>query len=253
MRTRNGRRARRTWSRSPSHERWLVSYADFITLMFALFTTMYAVSTVDATKMNTLAESLSVAFDQPGDGGVALMIPEQTFLDAAVRVRELAGLREQLADHLARDIDSDLVDLRLDGRGLVISLHEAGAFATGSAELALPARSLIETVATAIRNLDNIVRVEGHTDDVPISTPRYRSNWELSTARATSVVTYLVEELFMSSERFAIAGYGEFRPLVPNDSDENRAKNRRVDIVVLSTETALAEEPAALPLGDGNA
>ena len=122
-----------------------------------------------------------------------------------------------------------------------------------SAELALPARSLIETVATAIRNLDNIVRVEGHTDDVPISTPRYRSNWELSTARATSVVTYLVEELFMSSERFAIAGYGEFRPLVPNDSDENRAKNRRVDIVVLSTETALAEEPAALPLGDGNA
>ena len=203
--------------------------------------------------MNTLAESLSVAFDQPGDGGTALMIPDQTFLDAAVRVRELAGLREQLADHLARDIDSDLVDLRLDGRGLVISLHEAGAFATGSAELALPARSLIETVATAIRNLDNIVRVEGHTDDVPISTPRYRSNWELSTARATSVVTYLVEELFMPSERFAIAGYGEFRPLVPNDSDENRATNRRVDIVVLSTETALAEEPAALPLGDGNA
>jgi chemotaxis protein MotB len=230
-----------------------VSYADFITLMFALFTTMYAVSTVDAKKMNTLAESLSVAFDQTGDGGTALMIPDQTFLDAAVRVRELAGLREQLADHLARDIDSDLVDLRLDGRGLVISLHEAGAFATGSAELALPARSLIETVATAIRNLDNIVRVEGHTDDVPISTPRYRSNWELSTARATSVVTYLVEELFMPSERFAIAGYGEFRPLVPNDSDENRATNRRVDIVVLSTETALAEEPAALPLGDGNA
>ena len=230
-----------------------MSYADFITLMFALFTTMYAVSTVDAKKMNTLAESLSVAFDQTGDSGTALMIPDQTFLDAAVRVRELAGLREQLADHLARDIDSDLVDLRLDGRGLVISLHEAGAFATGSAELALPARSLIETVATAIRDLDNIVRVEGHTDDVPISTPRYRSNWELSTARATSVVTYLVEELFMPSERFAIAGYGEFRPLVPNDSDENRATNRRVDIVVLSTETALAEEPAALPLGDGNA
>ena len=101
-----------------------------------------------------------------------------------------------------------------------------------------------------MRDLDNIVRVEGHTDDRPIFTQRYQSNWELSTARATSVVTFLVENMNIPSQRLAIAGYGEFRPLGPNDSDANRAKNRRVDIVVLSTNTALSEEPLALSEGN---
>ena len=148
---------------------------------------------------------------------------------------------------------SDLVNIRLDGRGLVISLQEAGAFATGSADLSGSARRMIGTVGAAIHDLDNIVRVEGHTDDVPIFTSRYRSNWELSTARATSVVAYLVDEMQIPAERMAVAGYGEFRPLAPNDSDENRALNRRVDIVVLSTETARNEEPVGVITGDGDA
>ena len=235
----------------PSHDRWLVSYADFVTLMFAFFTTMYAISSVDAQKLDTMAEALSVAFDQPREAVSLRLDPtDATWLEAAARVRELAGLRDQLATHLADDIAGDLVDLRLDGRGLVISLHEAGAFATASAELAPAARTLITTVGLAVRDLDNIVRVEGHTDDRPIFTQRYQSNWELSTARATSVVTFLVENMNIPSQRLAIAGYGEFRPLGPNDSDANRAKNRRVDIVVLSTNTALSEEPLALSEGN---
>ena len=235
----------------PSHDRWLVSYADFVTLMFAFFTTMYAISSVDAQKLDTMAEALSVAVDQPREAVTLRLDPtDATWLEAAARVRELAGLRDQLATHLADDIAGDLVDLRLDARGLVISLHEAGAFATASAELAPAARTLITTVGLAVRDLDNIVRVEGHTDDRPIFTQRYQSNWELSTARATSVVTFLVENMNIPSQRLAIAGYGEFRPLGPNDSDANRAKNRRVDIVVLSTNTALSEEPLALSEGN---
>ena len=235
----------------PSHDRWLVSYADFVTLMFAFFTTMYAISSVDAQKLDTMAEALSVAFDQPREAVSLRLDPtDATWLEAAARVRELAGLRDQLATHLADDIAGDLVDLRLDGRGLVISLHEAGAFATASAELAPAARTLITTVGLAVRDLDNIVRVEGHTDDRPIFTQRYQSTWELSTARATSVVTFLVENMNIPSQRLAIAGYGECRPLGPNDSDANRAKNRRVDIVVLSTNTALSEEPLALSEGN---
>ena len=235
----------------PSHDRWLVSYADFVTLMFALFTTMYAISSVDAQKFDAMAEALSVAFDQPGEAAPPLLDPtDATLLEAAARVRELAGLRDQLATHLAIDIAGDLVDLRLDGRGLVISLHEAGAFATASADLAPAAQTLITTVGLAVRDLDNIVRVEGHTDDRPILTERYRSNWELSTARATSVVSFLVRNVNIPSERLAVAGYGEFRPLGPNDSDANRAKNRRVDIVVLSTNTALSEEPPVFSEGN---
>lgn len=252
--TRRFERRRRIEHSRPSHDRWLVSYADFVTLMFAFFTTMYAISSVDAQKLDTVAESLSVAFDQPAVPTVPLaQVLDPTVLEAAARARELSGLRERLMTVLEDDMASDLVNIRLDGRGLVISLQEAGAFATGSADLSGSARRMIGTVGAAIHDLDNIVRVEGHTDDVPIFTSRYRSNWELSTARATSVVAYLVDEMQIPAERMAVAGYGEFRPLAPNDSDENRALNRRVDIVVLSTETARNEEPVGVITGDGDA
>ena len=254
MKTRRGSRRSSVPAPRPSHERWLVSYADFITLMFAFFTMMYAISTVDAQKFDSITQALSVAFDQTSTAQPVdtVDVTDPTIRDAAARALELSGLREQLAERLEDDVESDLVDLKLDGRGLVITLHEAGAFATGSAELSSAASGLIETVAAAIAPLENIVRVEGHTDDVPIYTAEYRSNWELSTARASSVVTYLVGEMGMQPERFAIAGYGEFRPQVPNESDANRAMNRRVDIVVLSTATAASEEPALLPAGDGD-
>lgn len=243
--TRRFERRRRIESSKPSRDRWLVSYADFVTLMFAFFTTLYAISSVDAQKLGTMADSLSEAFDQPVEAPVPLTEEtDQTVLEATARARELSGLRELLTAHLEDDIASDLVDVRLDGRGLVISLHEAGAFATASADLSPNAEDLIATVGAAILDLENIVRVEGHTDDVPIFTTRYQSNWELSTARATSVVSFLVDEMQIPADRMAIAGYGEFRPLAPNNSDANRARNRRVDIVVLSSETARTEEPA---------
>ena len=226
--------------------------------MFAFFTMLYAISSVDADKLSRVVDSLGVAFDAPTAAVTTAVVadPEaaaevQEVVEAEVeRARELVGLRDRLTDELQNDIASELVDLRLDGRGLVLSLHEAGAFATGSADLSEAARELIAKVASSVQALGNAVRVEGHTDDVPIRTARYASNWELSTARATSVVTFLVEDMAISASRLSTAGYAEHRPRVPNDTAGNRAQNRRVDIVVLSATTESLEEPPLLAVPD---
>jgi chemotaxis protein MotB len=126
----------------------------------------------------------------------------------------------------------------------VVSIREAGTFGVGSAELSDAARSVLGEVADALADVDHPVRIEGHTDDVPIRTAKYKSNWELSTARATNVVSFFVEDRGLPPSRFSAAGYGEFRPRAANDSGANRAANRRVDIVILNDATRLAEEPA---------
>jgi chemotaxis protein MotB len=124
----------------------------------------------------------------------------------------------------------------------VISLPEAGSFPAGRAELSAQARNVMLDLAQELRALPNLIRVEGHTDDVPIHTPQFASNWELSTARATTVVQYLIEAGGLDPARLAAAGYAEYRPRLSNDSPDARARNRRVDIVVLDP-TAAIEEP----------
>jgi chemotaxis protein MotB len=127
----------------------------------------------------------------------------------------------------------------------VISVREAASFAVGKADLDPEAERLFHEIGVTLAEVPNAVRVEGHTDDVPISTTRFRSNWELSTARATSVVAYFVEHVGLAPDRLSAAGYGEFHPQVSNDSDHARAKNRRVDVVVLNPQTRDREEPGA--------
>jgi chemotaxis protein MotB len=126
---------------------------------------------------------------------------------------------------------------------VVISLPETGSFPPGRAELSLSARVAMLELAGELRGLPNLVRVEGHTDDVPIRTAEFASNWDLSTARATRVVRFLIEEGRMDPARLAAAGYAEHRPRRPNDSLESRARNRRVDIVVLDESSAGREDP----------
>jgi chemotaxis protein MotB len=238
-----------------------VSYADFITLLFAFFTTMYAISTVDARKLGAVVDSMQAAFANgdvptpvrrgggPGGGGPEVAPgPESVVPPAPAIVRRpaegasLADLQARLGGMLSSQIRDGSVDVLRDPRGLVVSLREAGAFATGSADLSLTARAVLGEVATALADAGNSVRVEGHTDDVPISTDRYRSNWELSTARATSVVSFLLA-FGVQPDRLSASGYGEFRPRVGNDSEAGRAQNRRVDIVILNPQTTLREEP----------
>jgi len=273
-------RQRRSRHEAPvDHHRWLVSYADFITLLFAFFTMLYAISNVDLQKMNRLMSSLQVAFDARGaqglprktgltvlpDGKVppvtagltappAIPSPQdipklpisvlaalnQGYLEAA-----LGEVKTKLSETLAPAIRDGRVTLEIDRRGLVVSIRESGSFRTGSADLSEGTRGLIGEIAASIGNLPHFVRVEGHTDNVPIHTPRYASNWELSTARATAVVAFLVQDYAIASDRLSAAGYAEHHPRVPNATDANRAKNRRVDIVILNQTTTQAEEPGA--------
>jgi len=242
MHASTSRRRRRRASSAPhvSHERWLVSYADFITLLFAFFTTLYAISTVDAQKMTKMVTSMQSAFANAG-------VPDIVAAGARTGDRVLGPTKEGVDASLARELSAslggELVDVMLDERGVVVSIKEAGSFQTGSADLSPVALEVLGRLATTLRALPNTLRVEGHTDDVPIRSGRFASNWELSTARATAVVQYLAERGGVAPARLSAAGYGEFRGLAVNDSDANRARNRRVDVILLNPETALDEEP----------
>jgi chemotaxis protein MotB len=230
----------------PSHERWLVSYADFITLMFAFFTVLYASSTVDARKLASVVDSMQHVF--AGEGAPPLTGPpvEQHIVPPPLEPpgADLVVVRDALRKDLASEIEAGRVALEPDARGLVVSIQESGSFTTGSADLPPAAQQLIGHVADRLRALPNAIRVEGHTDDVPIQTSKYASNWDLSTARATRVVEYLIHARGVDPARLSAAGYAEFRPVVANDSPQNRARNRRTDIVILNTATRKAEEPS---------
>jgi chemotaxis protein MotB len=255
--------------RAPSQHRWIVSYADFITLLFAFFTTLYGISSVDARKLGPVAAGFHSAFagNRADHSLAATRVPEPNApgplpasnpgrmleaspqpvaaLHAATGAAEvtLEEVRKGLSDRLAGPVSDGRVAVELDRRGLVVSIRESGSFATGSAEVSRQARDVVGEVAVAVRDIGNFVRIEGHTDDVPIHTARYDSNWELSTARATNVVALLAQTYRIDATRLSAAGYSEFHPRVPNDSEANRGRNRRVDIVILNPGISRREEP----------
>lgn len=247
----SSRRSRRRTEPAVSHERWLVSYADFITLLFATFTMLYAMSTVDAQKFRQFVQSMNIAFDkgQAVPRGLNAIMPSDKGVGEGGIADGMAELQRKVTERLREAIDAELVEVERDARGLVISIREAGSFTTGSADLSSAATEVLDRVSGVIASTTNAVRIEGHTDDVPINTARYQSNWELSTARATNVISFLASRENVSSSRLSAAGYAEFHPRAPNDSPANRARNRRVDIVILNAATAAAEEPSAQ--GDG--
>lgn len=238
--------ARRSPGAGP--DRWLVSYADLVTLLLAFFTTLYAASTVDATRLEPLSSSLRQAFDPPSPhpGYGEARVPAAG-ADAAVHgrpalvppVEVLTGqsamdaLRRALDAALADQVAASRVEVNRDVRGLVVSMPDEAAFPSGGTDIAPMALTVVDRVAAAVRELPNAVRIEGHTDDLPIRTTRYASNWELSTARAAAVVAYLVQAAGIDPTRLSAAGYGEFHPRVDNTSPDNRARNRRIEIVVL--------------------
>jgi chemotaxis protein MotB len=227
-----------------AHDRWLVSYADLVTLLLAFFTTLYAASTVDQDKLRPLASSLQSAFDAPSPGGFGGASTPMLAAGASTLVPPVAIMaRHDAMDALRRTLDAALADaiadrrveVIQDRRGLVISMPDDAAFPSAGAEITPVARQMIERVAGTLQTLPNAIRIEGHTDDMPISTEKYGSNWELSTARASAVVAHLVTTAGIAPSRLSAAGYGEFHPRVPNTSAEHRARNRRIDIVVLES------------------
>lgn len=191
-----------------SQQRWLLSYADMVTLLFACFAALYA-STV-------LPAGQPAPAPAPGAAPTEDRTPLIEALDAALARAGLGGAL-----------------VRGESRGVVVSLPEAGTFAPGQADLSQAARRAIRELATVLEATAGEIRIEGHTDDTPIATSRFASNWELSAARATEVIRFLLAQTTLAPGRLAAAGYGEFRPVVPNRDAAGRARNRRVDIVVV--------------------
>lgn len=225
------------------HDRWLVSYADLVTLLLAFFTTLYAASKVDATKLAPLSASLQHAFNVgapvatvPAPDSRPTIVPP---VEVVARRPGLEDIRIALDGQLADDIRNHRAEITMDPRGLVVSMPEDAAFEVASTDPSPAALALVSRMASAVGRLPNDIRIEGHTDNVPIRTPKYRSNWELSTARASAVVAYLVETEGIDPARLSAAGYGEFHPRVANDTPENRARNRRIDIIVLEDHARL--------------
>jgi len=235
-------------SRTPSQDRWLVSYADFSTLLFAVFATMYAISSVDAQKLTKVAKGVQQAFDEPSrERSAAARAAARPGSESRVNPapEAISDIRPIIDRELAPELAAHRVEVSTDRRGVILSIPEAGLFAVGSDEMSLSAQALMSRVASTVARVANPIRVEGHTDDLPIHTDRFRSNWDLSTSRATRVVALLVERGGIAPDRLSAAGYAEFHPRAGNGSAEDRARNRRVDLVILNDATLIAEEPAA--------
>jgi chemotaxis protein MotB len=221
--------------------RWLLTYADMITLMLALFIILFAMSTISRVKVQEFAKLVSAGFDntwsvnQPPNGGTN---DSQSF-DSSSNV---PAIQKELEQYVQKQNLQKSVQVHMDHRGLVITLlSDKSYYDSGSAELRPEAQQILDTIDKFLKKNKQLIRVEGNTDNQPINTSEYPTNWELSMARAVGVVRYLVEKDGLDPTRISPAGYGEFRPRKPNDTDEDRQQNRRVDIVLLNA-TNVSEE-----------
>lgn len=211
------------------HDRWLISYADLVTLLFALFVVLYVAADHDRAKR--VAQSIVAQIEGTNtnastgvtDGGNGVLPGTDSLVEARAAVDRAFAANETLRSR-ARVTNTE--------RGIVISLAEAGFFAASDATVRTDALHLLDSIADTLKETNAPVRVEGHTDSTPIASPRYPSNWELSAARASNVLARLIARE-VASARLSLAGYADQRPIADNSTAEGRALNRRVDIVIL--------------------
>jgi chemotaxis protein MotB len=238
-----------------SHDRWLVSYADFITLMFAFFVVLYASSKADQKKQQQVSQAIDSAFHSLGffsdsarkraalkDISVISRDTPVTPLNivmgedvlAPVQVKEdLESVQKDMEKMLSDEIAEHTVSIRMGKEGLIISLREAGFFSSGSATPRADTLPVLRKIASALGKTSYDLRIEGHTDDVPIHNEEFDSNWELSSARATRLARIFLATHDLAPEHLSTAGYAEFHPVATNTTPVGRAENRRVDVVVM--------------------
>lgn len=243
-----------------THDRWLVSYADFITLLFAFFVVLYAFAKADQKKQKQVSASIDTAFrtlglfpsagprpaagDASGSASGSVSRAEEAAIPMNIvmvgevyspaRVKsDLDRLQRELAQALSNQVASHMVSIHMGRDGLVISLREAGFFASGSAAPRPETLATLMQIANSLSRTPYDLRVEGHTDNIPIHTSEFDSNWELSAVRATRIARIFLDMKAMPPERISAAGYAEFHPVAANDTAAGRAENRRVDLVVL--------------------
>jgi chemotaxis protein MotB len=224
--------------------RWLMTYADMITLLLALFVILFSISTVDRVKVQRLAHDISGGFNNddainnPPNGGSTGRQTQNPTGDT-----DLHAIQARLETYIwMKSLESE-VSTRIDRRGLVITLlADKTLYASGSANLPEQTKRLLDEIDALFVRTKSHLRIEGNTDNVPIQTSIYPTNWELSAARATGVTRYLVEEKGLSPMRVSLAGYGEYRPRADNELPADRRLNRRVDIVILNPAMTRADE-----------
>ncbi len=224
-------------------DRWLITYSDLITLLLAFFIMMYTFSKQDAQKYQEVSEQLRAIFT----GGTSILktgastgsktvitLPQSTSSDKDVE-KQLEKEIQSMADALDQE---HKISVFTDERGIVIRIMDRAFFDEGHAQLKETAKQALSKIAPIIMGSDSPVRIEGHTDNVPIKTNEFGSNWELSVRRATEVVRHLIEKHDFPPERISASGYAEYRPVAPNDTEQNRALNRRIEIILLKPSPA---------------
>ncbi|MFZ0745280.1 MAG: OmpA family protein [Terracidiphilus sp.] len=243
---------------SVNHDRWLLSYSDFITLLFAFFVVLFASTYRDNQSIRKLSRAIHNGFqtlgafsDESGSGGAYPTIDPDA-LDNSSRVPtvvtreesappgseiDMIDLRRQLEGAMGQELEKHEVVLKVTPEGFVISLKELGFFNSGQAVLLPGAATKIERIAKVLSRPGLELRIEGHSDNQPIHTAKFHSNWELSTARAMAVLLLLVDDAGFDPEKLSASGYGQYRPVADNSTPDGRRMNRRVDLVVVQTRT----------------
>ena len=229
--------------------RWVISYADFVTMLLALFIVMYAMTTKDVGEISKTLKQVFSAQEvmvEKKDGQtyekqkynypetteeIQLMFPTKSVVEEMPPADEGDVLYKKLKEKFETSTSLSVVK---EKRGTIIRINDTMLFDEGSAIIKSGARSTLMKIATELNDLENPVLIEGHTDSIPIKNQQYPSNWELSTARATNIIKYLTEKKLISPRRLSAVGYGEYVPIATNDTKDGRAKIRRVDIIVLS-------------------
>jgi chemotaxis protein MotB len=245
-----------------NHDRWLISYADFITLLFAFFVVMFASSQTDKGKQQQVSDSVKKALEgekmstvlatilggtvsdtgkgnamMRGPGGAQKVLEEKK----DPKLAELLPSLQVLTGELKKEIEEGTIQISMQQRGLVVSFTQAALFPSGEDVISANALVPLQKVATAIAKIPNPVRLEGHTDSMPIRTPRFHGNWELSAARSIALMEILSSRFGVPQQRLSIAGYADTAPIASNETEEGRARNRRVDIVLLNEQGVIGE------------
>jgi len=215
-------------------DRWLLTYADLITLLLALFIVMYSISRIDTKKFGKVSKAFNTALS--GTNGTlknAEAILQKDHLDKLVKIDKLLNIQTQIRGFVASQGMEKDIDVILEKNDLTVHVTESAFFESGKADIKLKAKKFLRSLSSVLKQIPNEIRVEGHTDNIPISTPQFPSNWELSVMRATKVVRFLTERCGIKPKRISALGFGEYKPRFPNDTPGNRRRNRRVDIVIL--------------------
>ncbi|MBI5587511.1 MAG: OmpA family protein [Deltaproteobacteria bacterium] len=230
-----------------NHERWLVSYADFITLLFAFFVSMYAISSVNEGKFRIMSDALAVAFNPTLYTSTKMQegprfVKEQKS-HMAQEFKDMFTSNYQKLQTALKELEKEKkLTLLMDDQKITIRISESTLFASGTDELLPEAVPVLDEVAKVLKEMPNNVRIEGHTDNIPINTPRFPSNWDLSSLRSIRILKFFIDSHKYEPRKMSALGYGEYRPISSNDTPEGRGKNRRVDIMLINGD-AVALEP----------